>query len=160
MRRIRFWGPFAGLSVVLLAAAPSPSQVRPGGPTMAPPRLVPVAETKLIMEGIDKPNFDGLTRILKEKPADAENWGYARGQALLIAESANLLLIRPPKTRKAQEVWVPRTVELRDAGVKLAEAAAAKDYITARARLADLANSCNRCHQSFGVAARMNPAPD
>lgn len=159
MRRLRFWLPFAGLSAVFLFAPPSASQVRerPAGPTVPPPRLVPVAETKLVMDGMTKPNFDGLTRTLKAKPADAESWGFARGQALLVAESANLLLIRPPKTRAAQEVWVPRTTELRDAGVKLAEAAAAKDYLTARARLADLANACNRCHQSFGVAARMAP---
>ena len=175
MSRVRSWVLLGGLAGLVLFAAPrSPSQTRerpaapapsqaptpipPPTPTSQLPRLVPVAETKLLMDGINKPNFDGLTKVLKAKPADAEAWSFARGQSLLIAETANLLLIRPPKTRTAQQAWVPRAVELRQAGVRLAEAAGAKDYVGARAALADLTNACNRCHESFRVPVRLDPA--
>ena len=45
------------------------------------------------MEGVAVANFRGLERLLKEKPNSTEAWTYARGQALLIAETGNLLLI-------------------------------------------------------------------
>src|SRR5258708_2326017 len=61
------------------------------------PRLEPVAETRLLMEGLNQANFRGLERLLRQKPAEAEAWSFARGQALLIAETGNLLLIRPPR---------------------------------------------------------------
>jgi hypothetical protein len=161
MSRIRLTVALAGLAGLCLFAPRSPSQVRERpaspAPTAPPPRLVPVAETRLVMEGLTKPNFDGLARTLRQKPADAEGWTFARGQALLVAESANLLLIRPPRTRQAQEVWAPRAVELREAGVKLAQAAGARDYVAARAGLASLTNACNRCHEAFRVPVRITP---
>src|SRR4051812_28081921 len=61
------------------------------------PRFEAVAETRLLMEGLAHANYQGLERLLKEKPADADTWGFARGQALLIAETGNLLLLRPPR---------------------------------------------------------------
>ena len=61
------------------------------------PKLEPVAETKLLMEGLAHANFKGLERILTQKPADAQTWTFARGQALLVAETANLLMMRPPQ---------------------------------------------------------------
>jgi len=160
--RLRFWIPTLGLAGVLLYSPATPSQTKERAAAPAPttiPKLVPVAETKLVMEGMDKPNFDGLTKTLKQKPETAEQWSFARGQALLVAESGNLLLIRPPKTKQGQDVWVPKAIELRDAGVKLAEAVSAKDYATARVRLADLANACNRCHAAFQVEMRVSPLP-
>jgi hypothetical protein len=161
MFRIRTTTVLAGFATLCLVAPRSPSQVRERpaspAPTAQPPRLVAVAETRLLMEGLTKPNFDGLVRNLKQKPADSEAWAFTRGQALLVAESANLLLIRPPRTRQAQEAWAPRAIELRDAGVKLAQAAGNRDYVAARAGLANLANACNRCHESFRVPVRINP---
>jgi hypothetical protein len=160
MPRIRTWVTAAGLSALVLFAPASPSQTRerPAAPAPSgPPRLVPVAETRLLMEGMVNPNFEGLKGNLKEKPADVDTWRIARGQAILVAEAGNLLLIRPPKTRVAQDAWAPRAVELREAGVRLAQAAGTKDYIAARAGLANLANACNRCHESFRVPVRISP---
>jgi hypothetical protein len=161
MRRVRSSLFAVTLAACCLFAPVSPSQTRSTPtPTPAPlpqPRLIPVAETKLLMDGIAKPNFDGLVQAFQQKPADAEAWGFARGQALLIAESGNLLMLRPPKTRTGQDRWMKRAVELRAAGVRVARAAGEKDYIGARAGLAELANVCNRCHESFGVRERANP---
>ena len=55
------------------------------------------------MEGLANPNLRGLGKILAEKPADAEAWGFARGQALLVAETGNLLLMRPPRSEAGKE---------------------------------------------------------
>jgi len=142
-----------GLCLILLASLSI--QAQPAKPAVQ--RLEPVAETKLIMNGFLEPNFSGLGTRLKDRPADDETWTIVRGQSLLVAEGGNLLLMRPPKTRAAQDAWMAKAAELRDAGVKLANAAARKDYVAARAGAAMLANACNRCHESTGVKNRVEP---
>ena len=50
------------------------------------------------MDGLNLPNYRGLDKLLKQKPADADTWTFIRGQSLLIAETGNLLLLRPPRS--------------------------------------------------------------
>ncbi|MGL6095979.1 MAG: hypothetical protein ACRC7O_09320 [Fimbriiglobus sp.] len=144
---------FAAVPLLLIApAAPSQPRAEP-----AAPKIEPVAETKLLMAGFAKPNFDGLGRTLRDKPTTANGWAFARGQALLVAESANLLLMRPPSDRVAHEAWFARTIEMRTAALGVAKAAAAKDHLAARGGVAGLANACNRCHEAFQVRHRVVP---
>jgi hypothetical protein len=112
------------------------------------------------MEGLADPNFKGLGKLLAEKPKDGEAWVYIRGQSLLLAETGNLLMMRPPKTREAQDTWMDRAAELRAAAAGLARAAGARDYVKSRSGVAEVANACNHCHQAFRVAARLVPFPD
>jgi hypothetical protein len=144
-----------GVGVLLLV----PAVALPGGrgvppksgppPAAAGPRLEPVAETKLLMEGLALPNFRGLEKILRQKSDDAAAWKFARGQALLIAETANLIMLRPPRSASARAAWFARAADLRGAARELARTIAARDYERSRANLVKLANVCNRCHQSF-----------
>jgi cytochrome c556 len=154
--RPRLLAGVAGLGVLL----PTLSWSQPEVPlsSRAFPKPTAVADTKLLMEGIADVNFKGLEKMLKAKPEDAEAWVFARGQALLIAETGNLLLLRPPK--QGQEVWNKSAVELRESATRLARAAAGRDANTMRARLSEVANACNRCHQSFRVATRLTPFRD
>jgi hypothetical protein len=124
---------------------------------MAAPRLEPVADTKLLMEGLASPNSRALGKLLAAKPKEAGAWNFARGQALLLAETGNLLLLRPPKVLGTQDSWAASAVELREGGAALARAAAARDYLQARTALAAVANACNRCHQASRVEARVDP---
>ena len=114
------------------------------------------AETKLLMEGIAHSNYKGLEKMLKAKPEDTEAWTFARGQALLVAETGNLLLLRPPKNQ-GQDAWNKNAAEMREAATRLARSAAERDLNTSRARLIEVANACNRCHQSFRVSVRLTP---
>jgi hypothetical protein len=147
---------FVGL--VVLALVPALVSAAPK-PVEAPPRYVPkfdpVAETKLLMEGLAQPNFRGLEGLLKKEPADAEAWTFARGQALLLAETGNLLLLRPPRTASGQDTWFRLSTEFRKAATALARSAGAQDYARSRADLAEVADSCNRCHQTFRIAKRI-----
>ena len=156
MPRSRFW--FAATLVALVCAfvpfARSQPQPAKG---KAAPKLEPVAETKLLMEGMADPNTRALGKLFAAKPKDSEAWGFARGQALLLAETGNLLMMRPPKTKDGQEPWLTHAAELREGATALARAAAAKDYLQARTALAGVANACNRCHQSFRVGVRVDP---
>src|SRR4051794_12862582 len=109
----------------------------------AAPRLEPVAETRLLMEGLAQPNFKGLDRLLKAEPAEADAWKFARGQALLLAETGNLLMLRPPKGPQAEEAWMGRATDLRETASQLARATAARDYAKSRPALGAVAASCN-----------------
>jgi hypothetical protein len=120
------------------------------------PKLEPVAETKLLMEGLAHANFKGLERLLSQKPADAQTWTFARGQALLIAETANLLMLRPPQ-KEGQSVWFEKAMGLRSRASELAQTLAKKEFEQSRVGLALVADTCNRCHQSFRVQAQIEP---
>src|SRR5262245_60590679 len=75
---------------------PKPVPEQPPSGSKVVPKLEPIAETKLIMDGIAHANYRGLEKLLAQQPADAQAWTFARGQALLLAETGNLLMLRPP----------------------------------------------------------------
>ncbi len=158
MTRTRFW--FAAAVFAVGAGFLSSAHSQPQPAKKALPKLEPVAETKLLMEGIADPNTRALGKLFASKPKDAEAWAFARGQALLLAEAGNLLMMRPPKTRAGEESWLTHAGELRESATAVARAAAAKDYLQARTALAGVANACNRCHQTFRVGVRVDPFPD
>lgn len=133
------------LSGEAISQAPKPS-----------PKLEPVAETKLVMQGLASANFKGLERILSEPPKDDRAWVFARGQALLIAETGNLLMIRPPRNQ-GETAWFERATDLRSKASQLAKTLTLKDFNASRAEFVNLANSCNRCHQAFRVPVQIEP---
>jgi hypothetical protein len=125
------------------------------------PRVLPrpekVAETRLLMDALNQTNFEGLERLLHEKPATTDAWIFLRGQALLIAECGNLLMIRPPTVGRA--VWLDRCADLRTAAARVARAAADRDYFRAKNLVGELATSCNRCHDTFRIKVRIPLVP-
>jgi hypothetical protein len=154
------FAPLVGLGLVLLASGiPAPSQgpapARPSAGKLTP-KLEPIAETKLLMEGLAHPNFRSLDRLLQTKPAEDQAWKFARGQALLLAETANLLMLRPPRNQ-GQTVWFERAMELRDVSTKLAHTLAKRDYDDSRGKFVAVANACNRCHQTFRIQVEIAP---
>lgn len=136
-----------------------PGQPGPNGPAKVMPKLEPYAETKLVMEGLAQANFRGLERNLSAKPNDNQAWIFARGQALLLAETGNLLMLRPPRN-EGEPVWFQRATDFRNWSVYLAQVLAQKDYERSRAALTGLANTCNRCHQTFRIPVQIKPFED
>ena len=115
MTRVRFWfllTVLAAGSVWLSSAHSQPANTKT-------PRLEPVAETKLLMEGIADPNARALGKLLAAKPKDAESWRFVRGQSLLLAETGNLLMMRPPKTKAGTDTWMTHATELRENATEL-----------------------------------------
>lgn len=137
------------------ALQPARQSAQPPSPKVVP-KLEPVAETKLLMEGLAHANFKGLERHLTQKPADAQTWTFARGQALLVAETANLLMLRPPQ-KEGQDAWFEKAMTLRGRATDLAQTLGRKDFERARVGLALVADSCNRCHQTFRVPVQIEP---
>jgi hypothetical protein len=85
-----------------------------------------------------------------------EGWRFARGQALLIAETGNLLMLRPPRN-PGEKPWMDRATDLRTTATQLARFLADRDYDKSRKGLTTLANSCNACHKGFRVKERIVP---
>jgi hypothetical protein len=156
MPRVRLLAP-----LMLLGAACLVAPIAQSVPVATKaPKLEPVADAKLLMNGLAEPNFKGVGKLLKDRPKEGEAWEFMRGRALLIAETGNLLMIRPPKAREPQDSWMTHGTELREAASALAKAAGEKDYLKSRAAFAGVANACNRCHRTFNVASRVQPFPD
>jgi cytochrome c553 len=139
-----------GLAAALLAVGKAePQQV-----VRIAPRGEPVAETRLLMQGINMPNFHGLETLLQKKSLDTDAWTFARGQALLIAESGNLLLLRPPRGQ-GREAWFDAATDLRLTATRVARATAGRDLNATKTAFAAVAASCNRCHETFRVKVRL-----
>jgi hypothetical protein len=142
------------LAPVLLSVA---GAARPDRPA---PRVVPkfdaVAETSLLMDGLNQANYRSLEKLLKQKPGDPDTWTFVRGQSLLIAETGNLLLLRPPRHGGADD-WMQNAMDLRTAAAGLARKAGDRDYEGSVAGLRKVASVCNRCHETFRVATHVGP---
>lgn len=118
------------------------------------PKFEVVAETRLLMEGLANSNHRSLQKLLKTKPADNETWMFARGQAILIAETGNLLLLRPPRNA-GRDTWMKLAMAMRSEAATLARAVSARDHLTSRNALTRVTNSCNRCHVTFRVPVQL-----
>src|SRR5689334_1131190 len=103
-----------------------PPQPAPGPAEPFVPKFEAMAETRLLMEGLSKPNFLSLAQFYKEKPAEAEAWKFARGQALILAETGNPLLLRPPRN-EGRDTWFKRAMVMRQAAGNLARELGSQD---------------------------------
>lgn len=141
---------------------PNPS-VRPPATSTTPstftPRFEAVAETRLLMEGMAHANYRSIHRLLRNKPDDVETWTFARGQALLMAETGNLLLLRPPRN-SGRDTWMRLGMDMRDKATAVARAVAARNLGQSQTALTALTASCNRCHQTFKIAVKVAPEPE
>jgi hypothetical protein len=162
IRRRRGWGLFALLSALALLALAAPRRALPQQQApRAEPKFVPkfeaVAETNLLMEGLAQSNYRALQKHLQGRgPADAETWTFARGQAILIAETGNLLLLRPPRNQ-GRDTWMREAMNMRQAAADLGRQLANRDLERSRLALANLATRCNHCHQTFRIQVRIGP---
>jgi Cytochrome C' len=143
------------IATPLLLVAPASPQVLPRN-RLPGPKPEPIAETKLLMEGLLQANVRGLEKNLRQAPTDQETWTFVRGQALLIAETGNLLMLRPPRA-EGQEAWMASAADLREKATTLAKLAATRDADRARRALTNLAGTCNQCHQTFRVNVQVAP---
>ena len=121
------------------------------------PKFEAMAETSLLMQGLAQSNYRALEKHLEGKgPADADTWTFARGQALLIAETGNLLLLRPPRNN-GRDTWMRKAMDMRQAAGELGRRLGDRDLERSRTALVELRNKCNSCHQTFRVPTRIGP---
>jgi hypothetical protein len=91
--------------------------------------------------------YKRLKAALAAAPANNAAWKVIKSDALLLAESGNLLLMRGPEERRND--WAALSQSMRDKGAALYREGKAKNFEGARARWEALIVQCNACHKAF-----------
>jgi hypothetical protein len=127
------------------AAQTAPPSRTPAPATPAPIR--PVGTMSELMVHVIRPTSDAVFYITSRAPSTGEEWATLQSQALMLAESANLLLL--PAHARGRAQWIADTRLMLDAGKKAFEAAKAKDVAALEALNDALYQSCVTCHEHF-----------
>ena len=100
-----------------------------------------------LMVKIIYPASDALFYIESRTPKTDSEWTALEGQALMLAESANLLMM--PGRARDQKQWMADARLMLDAGADAVAAAKKKD-VEAIVALSDrLLESCTTCHKNY-----------
>lgn len=100
-----------------------------------------------LMVKIIYPASDALFYIESRTPKTDSEWTALEGQALMVAESANLLMM--PGRARDQKQWMADAKLMLDVGAE-AVAAAKEKNVEAIAALSDrLMESCTTCHKNY-----------
>jgi hypothetical protein len=111
------------------------------------PPFQPVATISEIMDAITLPYSDALVYIQRNPPKSERDWETLQMQALMLAESGNLLMMKD--RAKNQGEWMKDARALVDAGMAAVKATRAKDVQAVRALNEQIVNSCITCHMKF-----------
>ncbi len=112
-----------------------------------PSNFQPVGTMSQLMVDIIYPASDALFYIERDPPKDEHEWNVIRGQALIVAESGNLLLM--DGRARDQERWVKDAKLMIDAGQAAFKAAQKKDMQGILALSDRLTASCIQCHRDY-----------
>jgi len=107
----------------------------------------PVGTLSELMSRVLYPMADAVFYIETRTPTTEVEWNELRTKTLLLAESANLLLM--PAHMRDDKQWVEDAKLLRDAGAAAYKAAKAKDVPALQALNDQLYQSCVQCHAHY-----------
>jgi hypothetical protein len=107
----------------------------------------PVANVRQVMLGITVPASNVVFAVAGEAPKDDAGWENVEASALAVAESGNLLLMKP--RAKDEPEWQQFALALVDAGTKAAAAARTKNAENTGTAGDDLYNTCEQCHAKY-----------
>ena len=116
------------------------------------PPFLPVATISEIMNAITLPYSDALLYIQRNPPQNDRDWETLQMQALMLAESGNLLMMKD--RAKNQGEWMKDSRALVDAGLAAVKATRARDMQAVLALNEPIVNSCVTCHRKFRSGRR------
>lgn len=100
-----------------------------------------------LMVKIIYPASDALFYVESRTPTTDAEWTVIEGQALMVAESANLLML--PGRARDQQQWMVDAKLMLDAGADAYAAAKKKDVAAIAALSERLMESCTQCHKNY-----------
>ncbi|MFN7985196.1 MAG: hypothetical protein U0Q11_25425 [Vicinamibacterales bacterium] len=107
----------------------------------------PVGTMSDLMVRLIYPASDAIFYVTTRTPSSDTEWATLQAQALMVAESANLLML--PAHQRDDDRWLTDARLMRDAGQAAFKAAKARD-VAALDQLNDaLYQSCVTCHQHY-----------
>lgn len=99
-----------------------------------------------LMTRIVQPTSDAVFYVSRTPPQSDDDWRQLENKTLMLAESANLLLI--PGYLRDQDQWIRDSLLMRDAAVAAYKAAQAKDLPVLEELNNALYESCENCHMA------------
>ncbi len=111
------------------------------------PSYQPVGNMSQLMVDIIYPASDAVFYIGRNKPKTDVEWNAFKTQALMLAESGNLLLM--PGRARDQEKWVADTKLMIDVAKKAYNLAKAKDVDGILDLNDELNTACITCHKDY-----------
>jgi hypothetical protein len=137
----------AGASLLAMAAI-----------AQAPAPFQPVGNMSQLMIDIIYPTSDALFYVDRDPPKNQHEWSLLRGQALMLAESGNLLMMA--SRARDQENWIKYSKTMIDIATTAFKAAQAKDLDGIRALNDPLNDVCVNCHLQYRPGYHRRPPPD
>ena len=141
------------LGATVLAQAPAaPKQAAPARP---PTRNIGTMSD--LMVKIIYPASDALFYIESRTPTTDAEWTTLEGQALMVAESANLLML--PGRARDQKQWLADSKLMLEAGAAAVKAVKTRNVDGIVALSDQLMESCTSCHKNYRPGYGRKPAP-
>jgi hypothetical protein len=100
-----------------------------------------------LMVDIIYPASDAILYISTRTPTNEAEWNRLQGQALMLAEAANLLMM--PGRARDQDRWLQDAKLMLDAGAAAFKAAKAHDVDALAALNEQVYVSCTTCHMHY-----------
>jgi hypothetical protein len=155
----------SALSQQVASQAPQPAPAAPAPAAQAPadaPGGIPAAQRvgsmSELMIDIIYPASDAIFYVTTRQPTNDVEWNTLRGQALMVAESANLLMM--PGRARDQDRWMADARLLLEAGTAAFRAARRKDLKALEDLNDQLYQSCTTCHMHYRPNYGRRPAPE
>lgn len=99
------------------------------------------------MEYVFQPTYRRLKVTMAAEPQDNAGWKAMKSDALILAESCNLLFERTPE--EDGDDWNRHSAASRNDGGALYQAARSKDFAKATTAYKSMLDNCNACHRQF-----------
>jgi len=131
--------------VTALAQAPAPATPKQLAPERPPIRNV--GSMSDLMVKIIYPASDALFYIESRTPTTDAEWTILEGQALMVAESANLLML--PGRARDQQQWLTDSKLMLEAGAAAVKAVKTRNVDGIVALSDQLMESCTSCHKHY-----------
>jgi cytochrome c556 len=134
----------AGVALVACSAQPAPESSPAPAASSVARRIGTMSE---LMVDILYPAGDAVFYIETRTPTNSEEWMALQGQTLMLAETANLLMM--PGRARDQDQWMADAELLLEAGEAAYLAAKDRDVEGLVALNDQLYQSCVVCHQHY-----------
>jgi len=143
------------IALAALLAAPSllaqtkhpATPAAPAHPAVSATPARNVGSMSDLMVKIIYPTSDALFYVESRTPKDEAEWNAFEGQMLMLAESANLLMM--PGRARDQKQWMADARLMLDAGALAVKAAKTKNVESISALSDQLLESCTTCHKHY-----------
>jgi hypothetical protein len=124
-------------------------------PPAEAPAIKPVGTMSELMVYVIYPTSDEIFYVSRNEKKTEKDWIDLRGNALTLAESANLLMA--DNRARDKDRWMKDSMLLWEVANKAFIAAKARDLPAIEALNADLYEACQSCHEHYRPGYRRRP---